>query len=140
MNWKLYLSFSFALLTLGSRASIQAPEQLLPADTVAVLTVPDWDRAVTNFNTTAFGQLLSDPSMKAFNEKFTKKFNENLVRAIERELGIGLSDYKDSLHGQVTFALTPQAANQEDTFGFLLLLDSRGGSDVLKTNLTELKK
>ncbi|MDB6041435.1 MAG: hypothetical protein JWM99_5276 [Verrucomicrobiales bacterium] len=140
MNWKLSLSISFALLTLGTRAAIQPPEQLLPGDTVAVFTIPDWDRAVANFNLTGYGQLLSDPSMKAFNEKFNLKFTEKLLNPIDRELGVKVADYRDILHGQITFALTPHAANQEDTFGFLLLIDARGQSDLLKTNLAELKK
>jgi len=140
MNWKLCLLLLLFPLTFCGQAAIQPPEQLLPADTVAVFTVPDWDQAATNFYATAYGQLLSDPSMKAFNEKFTKKFKENLLTPLARQLGIDFADYKEILHGQVTVALTPRAANQEDTFGFLLLLDSRGGSEVLKTNLTELKK
>jgi hypothetical protein len=140
MNWKICLSISFALVTLGIRAAIQPPEQLLPADTVAVFTIPDWDGAVANFNLTGYGQLLNDPSMKAFNEKFSQKFTDKLLNPIERELGVKLADYRQILHGQITFALTPHAANQEDTFGFLLLIDARGQSDLLKTNLAELKK
>ncbi len=140
MNWKLCLLLLLFPFRFCGQAATQPPEQLLPADTIALFTVPDWDLATTNFYASAYGQLLSDPSMKAFNEKFGKKFKETLLNPLARQLGIDFADYKDILHGQVTAALTPQAANQEGTFGFLLLLDSRGSSEVLKTNLAELKK
>jgi hypothetical protein len=140
MNWKHYLLTSLALCALNLGAAILPPELLLPADTIAVFTIPDWDRAKANFDLTAYGQLLSDPSMKAFKEKFKRKFTDKLLNPIERELGVKIGDYQEVLHGQITFALTPQAANQEDTFGFLLLVDARGQSDLLKTNLTELRK
>ncbi len=80
--------------------------------------------------------------MKPFRDKFMARWNEKFVAPLEQELGIKLRDYTGLPQGQLTFAVTQNGWNGGDdpTPGLLLLLDTRGRSDLLKTNLAALRK
>lgn len=135
-----------ALLLLGvwcvRGASIPAAERLLPADTLGFLTVPNWRLAQTNFSQASLGQLFADPAMKAFKEKFITKLQAARFSALEKELGIKVSDYTDLVQGQLTLAITRNGwTGEKDTKpGFLWVIDTRDKSSQLKTNLTDLRK
>ncbi|HUC85160.1 MAG TPA: hypothetical protein VL970_08210, partial [Candidatus Acidoferrales bacterium] len=60
----------------------------------------------------------------------------------ERDLGVKVSDFTGLPQGQFTVAVTVNGSNGHDDVppGFLLLLDSKGKSDLLKTNLDLLVK
>ena len=120
----------------------EAPaEQLLPADTLAVLSMPDWDKTKAVWTHTPQAQLWHDPDMKAFVEKFTSNLQTNLVLPLERELGIKLGDYAGLAHGQITFAVTQNGwdGGSNQSPGWLFLLDVKGQGERLKTNLANLK-
>lgn len=123
-------------------AATPPPEKLLPADTVAVLTVPDFAKASATWKQAPASLLWADPAMKAFKDKFMSKFRSDLVEPMEKELGIKISEYSELAQGQVTFALTANEWNQAGTPkepGVLLLLDAREKSDSLKARLATLK-
>lgn len=131
------LALAFAL-----PAALPAPEKLLAADTLAVLTVPDWAKSKVNFANSPQGQLWDDPVMKPFRDKFTAKFTSAFLAPVEKELGIKLADYASLLQGQVTFALTQNGweGKPDQKPGFLLLIDTKTNSMLLTTNLATLRK
>src|SRR5205823_3443515 len=75
-------------------------------------------------------------------EKFLSKWNEEFRKPLERELDLNFDDYLSLPQGQVTFAVIPngQVEKEDHPLAMLFLLDTRGQSNQLKTNLTGLRK
>jgi hypothetical protein len=133
----------FALPVALFAAAVPSPDKLLPADTLAAFTIPDYTKASGSWSKMPGTLLWKDPSMKAFTEKFGAKFESDVVKPLEREFGIKLSDYTDLAKGQVTLAVTPNgwsAAQPDGSPGFLFLVDTGDKNTTLKTNLTALKQ
>ncbi|MBC8096588.1 MAG: hypothetical protein H7Y43_12330 [Akkermansiaceae bacterium] len=142
---RIFLTIMVAALVPGLRpvqAAIPAPEKLLPEDTLVVLTAPDFEKLRQVYITSPQTQLWNDPAMKAFKDHFLAKLDEELVRPLERELGVSLDAYSSLPQGQLTFAITENGwkSSESQNPGFLLLLDAKGQSSQLKTNLAELKR
>ncbi len=142
MKQRLSFLAVLACLILPLRAAVPPPEQLLPADTLAVVTVPDWKKAAAAFKQSPQLQLWDDPAMQPFREKFMTKFKEEVVAPLERELRIKFADYAGLAQGQVTLAFTQSGWTGKDGKwpGFVLLLDSGEHKGKLKDNLADLKK
>src|ERR1017187_5714761 len=87
-------------------AAIPSAEKLLPDDTLAMVNAPDFIRLREIWKKSPQIQLLNDPAMKPFVDKFTSKWNEKFLRPLERELGIRWDDYSSLPQGQLTFAVT----------------------------------
>jgi hypothetical protein len=123
-------------------AAIPPAESLLPADTLAFFTVPDFAAARTAAKASPGWMFWDDPAMKPFHDKLLAKWNEQYVAPLERDLGVKVSDFSDLLQGQLTLAVTANGSNGHDDIppGLLLLLDAKGQSDSLKTNLAVLIK
>src|SRR5207344_2850429 len=119
-----------------------APEKLLPDDTLAVFTAPDFVRLSEAMKKAPQAQLWNDPAMKPFKEKFLTKWDDEVIKPLERELGIKIADYTSLLQGQVTLAITQDGWKGRDKKepGVLLLVDAKEKSDQLKKNLTALRK
>ncbi|HMJ88799.1 MAG TPA: hypothetical protein VK530_03225, partial [Candidatus Acidoferrum sp.] len=71
---KRFLFLAPVLIAFAVRAAVPPAERLLPADTIALLTVPDWSVSRSNFNQSAMGQFLADPAMKPFADKLMSNF------------------------------------------------------------------
>ena len=127
---------------LASVAPVPAAEKLLPADTLAFLTVPDWSKAGTNFSSSALGQLWGDPAMQAFKSNFFDKFNADKVQPLVKELGFQFTNFFNLTRGQFTLAVVPHGwdGRSEKQPGVLWLMDTRENSALLKTNLAELRQ
>ena len=123
-------------------AAVPPPEQLLPADTLVVVSIPDWDKAAAYYGQSPFAQLWHDPALKPFKDHFLKQFTEDAVTPLEKELGIAFGDYANLIHGQVTFAVTSGAADGKAGAkpGILLLIDAKDQSDRLRTQWAALRK
>lgn len=136
------LADELALKLQAALAPVPAAEKLLPADTLAFLTVPDWSKAGTNFSNSALGQLWADPAMKAFKEKFFEKFNADKVQPLEQELGFQFTNFFNLTRGQFTLAVVPNGwdGRSEKQPGVLWLMDTRENSAQLKTNLAGLRQ
>jgi hypothetical protein len=119
-------------------APVPPPEKLLPADTLFVLTIPDYAKSSAVWKQWPGVQFWGDSSMKPFRDKFVKKLETEVIAPLEKELGIKFADYLGLAQGQISLAII--APQKEEDVSFLLLIDSRDKSDVLKTNLTALKK
>ena len=128
------------LLSLPGFAQVPPAEQLLPDDTIAVVTVPDWTKLTANYNQSAWGQLWADPAMKAFRDNFTSNFLSDFIQPLEKELGVKLTDYQQLLQGQITIAATPPREGSSDLISMMLFIDSKDKSEMLSTKLAELKK
>lgn len=119
-------------------APAPAPEQLLPADTIGFLSVPDWSRHAQGYDSSAFVQLWADPSMKPFRDKFEAGFKKDIIEPLEKELGVKFKDYQELLQGQLTLAILP--GQEKGKTSWTLLLDSKDKQAQLSTRLAELKK
>jgi hypothetical protein len=122
-----------------AHAVIPSVERLLPDDTLIMVTAPDFTKLRDAYYAAPQSQLWSDPSMKAFRDHFTTKLNDEIVKPLERELGVRLENYASLPQGQLTVAMVKNSAKPTSP-GFLLLLDTKSQSGQLKTNLAELKR
>src|SRR5437660_6707089 len=94
-----------ASCSLIGHTAVPTPEKLLPAETLGVITVPDWAKARAAYDANARSQLWRDPALKPFKDKLVNKVNDELIRPLERELGVKLEDYRGLAQGQLTFAV-----------------------------------
>ncbi|HEX3856418.1 MAG TPA: hypothetical protein VHY30_03875 [Verrucomicrobiae bacterium] len=124
------------------RAAIPAAENLLPSDTLFVVTAPDCTTLRSTMNQSPQWLLWNDPAMKPFHDKFIGKWNESFVAPVEKDLGVKLADFKDLPQGQFTFAVTQNGwdGTGDQSPGLILLVDAKDKSDLLKTNLAALQK
>ena len=129
-------------LAFAGRAAIPATDQLLPADTLVVLTAPDMEKAASYLAASAQGRLWADATMSGFRESFVRRFAGEVLGPFGKELGLKFADYKDIARGQFTFALTQNGwdGKSDKSPGWLVLIDAKEKSEQLKTNLFELKK
>lgn len=123
-------------------AAIPPAENLLPADTLFVVTAPDCKGLRTAMSQSPQWLLWSDPAMKPFHDKFMAKWNESFVGPLERDLGVKIADFADLPQGQFTLAITQNGwtGTGDQTPGIILLLDAKDKSGLLKTNLAALQK
>ncbi len=134
------------LLVLGSTslfAVIPPAEKLLPPDTLAMVSAPDWSKLREVYKKSPQSQFWDDAAMKPFRTKFAAKWSEEFVRPLERDLGVKLDDYEALLQGQVTFAVTQEGWQGKKDGGvpaFVFLLDAKDKSSLLKKNLADLRK
>src|ERR1044071_683860 len=138
-----WLNLSIFLgIGLPSSPPTPAAEELLPQDTLLMVTAPDFRRIREIFKASPESQLWNDSAMRPFKEKFLSRWSEEFIKPLEHELGLHFDDYTSLMQGQVTFALIqPRATAKEDEpMGRLLIVDTREKSDQLKTNLFELRK
>ncbi len=128
--------------SLALPAAVLPPEKLLPADTLVVVTAPNFSSYRTVMAESCVAQLWRDPSMKPFTEKFLAKLKEEVMVPLERELGLKIADYHGLAQGQVTLALIQNEwqGKSGQTPDWIFLLDAGEKSSQLKTNLTVLKK
>ena len=134
-----------SLLTVATfvRAAVPPAENLLPADTLLLVTVPDFAALRAAARQSPGWLFWNDPAMKPFHDKFMARWNEQFIAPLEHDLGVKLDDYASLPQGQFTFAITQNGWNGADDSqppGLLLLLDARDKGGLLKTNLDALRK
>ena len=124
------------------QAAIAPAENLLPADTIAFFSIPDANAVRTASKQSPVLMFWNDPSMKPFHDKFMAQFNAKFITPLEADLGMKVDSFLDLLQGQLTVAATVNGSNGHDDTpaGLAVLLDAKGKSGVLKTNLAALTK
>ena len=129
-------------LALPTLAAVPPAEQLLPADTLAVLSAPDVSKNVAACKDSPAVRLWNDPAMRPFRDKLMAKLTKEAIEPLERQLGIKLADYSALAQGQFTIALTQNGwqGTKDPLPALLLLLDTRDQSDQLKKTLAEVRK
>ncbi len=142
MKSYLKLAFLWMALTCTLPAAVPPAEQLLPSDTLLLFTAPNWAKSASFYSESPQGQLWRDPELKAFKDKFLGRVQTELIDPLERELNIKLADYTELLRGQVTLGVTMNGWDGTGDFapGLALIIDTQDKSELLKTNLTALKK
>src|SRR5438132_1238723 len=88
MNRNFNLFALLMSLSSATHAAVPPPEKLLPADTLGVITVPDYAKARAAYENNASRQLWRDPAMKPFTEKLMNKVKEEFITPLERQLGV----------------------------------------------------
>ena len=140
---RLALQISLLLsLALTSGAAIPAPEQILPDDTLLLVTAPDYGKLHEIWQRSPRNQFWNDPAMKPLHDKFLSRWQEEVLKPLEQDLGLHLDTFASLPKGQLTFAVTRNAwqGGDDQPLGFLLLLDVRDKADVLRTNLADMRK
>lgn len=139
---RLLLAGALLIATLPARAAIAPAENLLPADTIAFITVPDCNALRAASKVSPQLMCWNDPAMKPFRDKFMGKLTEKFIGPLEKEFGIDVDDYTSLPQGQFTIAVTVNGAKPGDEAppGMILLMDAKDKSEQLKTNLTSLMK
>ena len=134
------VTFFATALNLG--AAILPAEKLLPDDTLIVVSTPDYALLREFFKSSPQTRLWNDPAMKPFVDKFISKLREEIVQPLEHDLGVKFDDYATLPQGQATFALTQNGwqGSSDNLPAALFLLDTRGKSSQLKTNLADLRR
>jgi hypothetical protein len=113
-------------------------EKLLPADTLFLLSTPDFRQLETLFKQSSYGRLWNDPVMKPFREKFESGWKKDVLEPLEREWRIGWADYEKLLQGQTTLALRP-APTPGEPMEFIVLVDTKDKA-LLTKRIAELRK
>ncbi len=133
---------AFSLLALTCRAAIPSPEQILPDDTLVLLTAPDYGKLHEIWRRSPRNRFWNDPAMKPLHDKFLSRWREEVVKPFERDLGLHLDAFASLPRGQLTFAVTKNAwqGSEGQPLGFLLLLEARDKSELLRTNLADLRR
>src|SRR6266404_475593 len=144
MKRLLLLPITLACLGFTAIGAVLPAEKLLPDDTLAMFTIPDFTKAVGIYQSSPQAQLWNDPAMKPFKDKFVDKFKSQFFTPLENELGIHFADYTGLPQGQLTLAMTQDGwmgkSTEDKMPALLLLLDTRDKSPQLKSNLADLKK
>ncbi len=126
----------------GGRAAVPPPEQLLPSDTLVVVTVPDWSQLLQHWNQSSIGRLAQDPAMQKFIDRIKSKLQTEVVKPVEERLGIRLADFKPLLQGQVTLAISQAGweggTNKEPAA--LLLVDTQDQAQLAQARLNDLQE
>jgi len=137
--WVILLILASA--TVG-RAAIPPAENLLPADTLLLLDVPDCAALRAASHQSPQWLFWKDPAMKPFRAKFVAKWEAEFVTPLEHDLGVKLDDFAGLLQGQFALAFTQNGWNGSNDVnpGVLLLLDTKNQSGLLRTNLDNLRK
>src|SRR5260221_3993751 len=102
------LSFTAVVIAVAfqSKAGIPPAEELLPQDTLFMVTVPDFRKIRESFQASPQSQLSNSPAMRPFKEKFLARWSEEFIKPLERELDVRFDDYTSLPQGQLTFAVT----------------------------------
>jgi hypothetical protein len=137
----IFIAALFSLACTGG-AAIPAPEQMLPDDTLILLTAPDYVKLHQIWQRSPRNRFWNDPVMKPLQDKFLSRWREEIVKPLEQDLGLHLDTFAGLPQGQLTFAVTRNAwqGSDDQPLGFLLLLDTRDKTELLKTNLADLRK
>jgi hypothetical protein len=138
----LTVSAAAMMLATPLRAAIPSAENLLPENTLLLITTPDCAAFRAAMHQSPQWLMWNDPAMKPFHDHFMAKWNEQFIAPIERDLGVKFADFENLPQGQLTFAVTQDKWNgtNDEKPGILLLLDAQGKSDLLKTNLDQLRQ
>lgn len=136
------LSALLAALALQLHAAIKPAEQLLPADTLAVITVPEFAKASEAYGKSPMALLWNDASMQPFRDKFLGKLRSEAIAPVEQQLGLKLADFEGLIQGQLTLAIVQNGweGKSDKLPAALLLIDARDKTDQLKKNIAALKK
>lgn len=103
-------------------AAVPNSEKLLPATTVAYVSIADPVQLEDKFDRTQVGQFAQDPSLKPFIDHLKETIPERLGD-IKNRVGISLDDLKAAAGGEMAWAIV---ARQQGRAASVLLVDTTG--------------
>lgn len=129
------------LLVLPSKAAVPPAEKLLPADTLVVLTIPDWDKSFAAAKDFSLAQLWRDPAMKPFTYKFETKLREFLGQE-DKDFARDWAEFKPLVGGQVTLGVIRNDWQGEPNTApdVVVLLDVKDKDKQLKDFIEKCEK
>lgn len=136
----LFASAALAL-ALPTSAAVPPAEKLLPADTLAVLTIPDWDKSAAAAKDFSLAQFWRDPAMKPFAEKFERKLGE-LIGQEDKDFAREWAEFKPLVGGQITLAVIRNEWQGEPNTGpdVVALIDVKDKAKQLRDFLDKCEK
>ncbi|MEN9573358.1 MAG: hypothetical protein RL514_1213 [Verrucomicrobiota bacterium] len=122
-------------------AAIPPAEKLLPADTLAVLTVSDWDQAAAAAKDFSLAQLWRDPAMKPFADKLTGKLRD-VIGQEDKNFAGDWAEFQPLVGGQVTLAVIRGDWQGEPNTGpdVVVFLDVKDKTKALRAFLDRCEK
>ncbi len=125
-----------------TNAAIPVAEQVLPDDTLAMLTVPNFSEIKEWSQSSAMIQLWNDPSMARFRDRIATRFREEVIEPLEKETGFDLEEYAELPKGQITLAVTRNGwtGGEDQIPGLLVLMDVGDQAASLESKLAEVRK
>ena len=122
-------------------AVVPPAEKLLPADTLAVITIPDADKAAAAVKDFSLAQLWNDPAMRPFAYKLETKLRE-LVGQEDKNFSRDWQEFRPLLSGQMTFAVIRNDwAGEPNTMpDYAMLLDVKDNAKQLAAFLDRCEK
>ena len=139
-----FAAFLLAMVTHASGSQTNSPpaEQLLPPDTLLVISTPDFTKLRAIYEQSPQVQFWNDLAMKPFRDKFMTKLKDEFVVPLERDLGVKFADFGPLLQGQLTLAVTQDGwqGKKDESPAFLLLLDTKENSEQLRKTLSDLRR
>ena len=136
MKNRIVLLILLGTLSLTGRAAV-TPESVLPANTFAVLTVPDMNSVRAAIKAAPMSRLWNDPAMGEFSAKFEDALDANVFEPLPLFADFDPKEYTSLFQGQLTFALTRNAG--EEIPGLVFLMDSgKAKADALTEKLGTL--
>jgi len=123
---------------LGTSAVFPAAESLLPDNTVAAITTPDFPGLQRIAEAAPLVRFWNDPAMAPFTARFSATWNQEVITPLARSLRISMPELLGWCQGQVTIALT-SGSTPDKRNGILLLLDSRARSLEVESRLNRLR-
>ena len=125
------------------RADLPPAQEFLPADTLAVVSLPGVPAARSAWQGSNLGRLWADPAMTEFRQRFEGAFRDKWLAGLERESGLAPGELAAMTHGQATLAVMPPLPPGPGADGpgahWLLVLDTRDGSAALAQALEKAR-
>src|SRR6267378_4373584 len=84
---------AFLVFAASLRAAMPPAENLLPSDTLFLVTAPDCAAMRTAMRQSPQWLFWNDPAMKPFHDKFMAKWNAELIAPLEKDLGVKVADF-----------------------------------------------
>ena len=117
------LAMGGALSLSVAQADTKPAANLLPEDTLAVITVPNIAKTNKAYETAPINKMVEDPAFKPFINKLSDSVQKHLFGPIEKEFSIDFAKLAELAQGQVTLAITPGAELGKSLPGFMALVD-----------------
>jgi hypothetical protein len=114
-------------LGVAGTATVPAPDRLLPADTLAMVTLPDWETVATGWRGHPMNRFWNDPAMGPFRKQLIGTLRREVFAPFEVEMGVGFGEVTRLLRGQLTVALVQNGwPNRSGSRPALLILADTG--------------
>jgi hypothetical protein len=118
-------------LTRAQEGGIPTALDLLPPETVLLLSVPDATELVDRMKESSGGQMLEDPDLRPLAEQLYSSLL-GLTTRVEEQLGVSVEQMLKMPQGEVSIAVVPPT---DGPLGVVVLFDAGENADTMSTLL-----